>query len=416
MALAQIRNGETGAGLKTLLKERLDVVVMAHAAEKVRRECHRYANTKHCYLKRKSVQELREFSYDAMGQEFATAMPFTTKMISSACLRPQEGKVKTHASLAPAVSSVIAKALGIYSESLTGYRHYVSTLLVTGGAKESCISRLSRIYDCMHYSTTLHMQDAFAAVIDEDLKGWKDDASTFNIVYDNVDKHVRSRHTKNKNKMVHMVQGIAVKNRINFDEVADAAPCVPMDVPPSKIIPSPDDEGKLVAHMARLVRTVWSRRVAALEWMKPADHTHSRMTETSSKSEVVRICVHMFCSLYCLIVPEVGFFTSCGTQHDPRPRNESQVVVIVLQINLGVMQKNENDPQDMVEIIEHYHQYVPTAEDGTLEPVLLVGKCVSVPWWSQSINAILMLCHHSHKHGASSLSLVLWCRAMGHTT
>ena len=47
------------------------------------------------------------------------------------------------------------------------------------------------------------------------------------------------------------------------------------------------------------------------------------------------------------------------------------------QVPLGVLMKDENRSGDMMDVMDHYHQYVPSREDGTPIPVIFFGDGLS---------------------------------------
>lgn len=50
----------------------------------------------------------------------------------------------------------------------------------------------------------------------------------------------------------------------------------------------------------------------------------------------------------------------------------------VLQVPLGILEKDENITEEMIDIVQHLQQYVSRRKDGKLIPILLGGDALSV--------------------------------------
>lgn len=69
------------------------------------------------------------FVLQACYQEYEERLPILTKVVSSVCVRVEQGKCKTTDKVMPAVTTVIGKMLGIYSNKLSAQRSYYGKLL-----------------------------------------------------------------------------------------------------------------------------------------------------------------------------------------------------------------------------------------------------------------------------------------------
>lgn len=54
------------------------------------------------------------------------------------------------------------------------------------------------------------------------------------------------------------------------------------------------------------------------------------------------------------------------------------ILIFALQVPLGILEKDENITEQMIDIVQHLQQYVPRRKDGMLIPILLGGDAFSV--------------------------------------
>lgn len=121
-------------------------------------------------------------------------------------------KHKTQMSITPAVTTVIGKCLGLHSDSLSALRTYYSLILSHSGLTDAGMNRLAKLYDCVTHQSILQKLNGIATRYDMEMKTWEQ----YNIVLDNVDIYIKPRRetASVSNKMFHMVQAIAVKDRV----------------------------------------------------------------------------------------------------------------------------------------------------------------------------------------------------------
>lgn len=58
--------------------------------------------------------------------------------------------------------------------------------------------------------------------------------------------------------------------------------------------------------------------------------------------------------------------------------NNVAILNLVIQVPLGILEKDENITEQMIDIVQHLQQYVPRRKDGKLIPILLGGDALSV--------------------------------------
>ena len=60
-------------------------------------------------------------------------------------------------------------------------------------------------------------------------------------------------------------------------------------------------------------------------------------------------------------------------------KHDCSYIVIVVQVPLGILPKNENKGDEMIEIVRHLHQYVPVIEHEEDQVIPSIGETVKVP-------------------------------------
>jgi len=169
------------------------------------------------------------------------------------------------------------------------------------------------------------------------------------IVVDNIDKTVSPRYmTIDKQRQsLHNFHAYAVMDRIDFCSLANDKPIADVSsLPLSTFLPDHNDCKELCHNYATLLgreltQTVpYFRKVFADCIPKHIDHKYTK--EMATKSAVVRNL--------CIIFVDISF--------------------IHPQVPLGVLPYNEQANEDMVQIMDNIHQYVPVIEQAEGETYL----------------------------------------------
>lgn len=184
---------------------------------------------------------------------------------------------------------VIGKCLGIYSRRMSAIRSLYSLLLSDGGVTDSCMNRLAKLYDCVTHQSIIGRLNDIAKRYNVELQTWPD----FCVVFDNVDAMIKPRRqtAEKQNVMTHMVQAIAVKDRVLPPDLSDPSSNKPNiaieDVKPADLYPTPQDDLALSKLMVQMVLEVWSE-MPALASHDLVEHRPHQYTEyTSKKSKQV---------------------------------------------------------------------------------------------------------------------------------
>lgn len=177
---------------------------------------------------------------------------------------------------------------------------------------------------------------------------------------DNYDTtvHVRDMRMDNQNKSLHYFNTYAAKDRPEFckmDSTDNSSPTDIMSAPKSTFLPTMVDCKAVRDNYIVLVARVLTEYLTFLQPLKqcvPSHVLHQYSSLMSEKSEIVsdvlydsklnRLC-HVLPILHCVIIR------------------------ILFQVPLGVIPKNENKRDEMMEVLEILHKYVPTHGDEVLE-------------------------------------------------
>lgn len=230
--------------------------------------------------------------FQRLWDEFQDHVPTLTEVVRTACTRKNQAdmKQKNVQSVTAAITTVIGKCLGIYNKNLSALRTFYTFLLSDGGLTNIAMNRLAKLYDCTTHQSFLPKLNALSSRTNFDLQHWIAQKTEFGIVFDNVDVLVRPRmESSNKsNNMFHMVQAIAVKERV-VAQHTDRGPLVLVDdLKPSHVVPSMIDYTNMKRMLVNEVMTIWST-IPALQRLKlPIEsekHTYSHLM--SKRSELV---------------------------------------------------------------------------------------------------------------------------------
>lgn len=231
-----------------------------------------------------------------LWEEFQVDIPILTEIIVGVCSRDDtKQKIKTRESIIPAVTAVIAKCVGIYSRRLSSMRTFYSIVLSQGGVTAVTMNRLARLYDCTTYQSVLPKLNLIAEGYLVDLNEWIVRRKEFAVVFDNVDMYVKPRmESKSKsNTMSHMVQAIAVQERVEAKDKGEPHTYID-DIKASELVPTAREMEKMRRLMVDEVLRVWSA-IPGLKDVKLElrDETHEYSTFMKKKSQLVSNQLHL---------------------------------------------------------------------------------------------------------------------------
>lgn len=303
IGLKQIRDGNFSAGVITLLgADVYKVLVVSPVSSQVQKEVRLYVSNSTNMLCQTKAEQLRNFNLSKVATELDEEMPTVCGVVRAICQRKHQGKLKTHEAIKPAITSILCKCLGVYSERMSAYKYVLSSVLMSGGTKQCTLNQLACVHDVMSNTQRDRKQLEYVQLFDQDLQVWKDEENKFQIVFDNVDKHVKRRHQSSAkpNAFQHMVQAIALKDRVVTTNL-NLPPAKPIGdfIDPTLLFPSEEDCQVLVEGLSSLIRNIWAEHIPALEWMRPEQdlrhiYSHKFQDEMKQKSELVNIVLCFF--------------------------------------------------------------------------------------------------------------------------
>ena len=144
-------------------------------------------------LQKKSKNDLLNFSWDAVYDEFEERCPKFLHFLKQATTNPSAhtNKVKNTSQIKMAMCSAGCKLISIFNDDMSALRHINSILAKKGGLKKIGFIRLCATYDTMSYLTTSRMLDCFAENHDDVLLGWKKAIETDSILEKEVLKSIQ---------------------------------------------------------------------------------------------------------------------------------------------------------------------------------------------------------------------------------
>ncbi|XP_076073057.1 uncharacterized protein LOC143044781 [Mytilus galloprovincialis] len=162
---------------------------------------------------------------------------------------------------------------------------------------------------------------------------------SFQIIMDNLNMNTKARHKTmdTSNKVFNLVHSVAVKDRAPSEDLDSVHPQADiLSVPNEAFVPNAEDYKALYKDCNILIQRALVDHISALKDCKEfvTYHIPHQYTEESKKKSV--------------IVP------------------------------LGIMEKDENKTEEMIEVIEHLQQYVPRDGQRKMMPLLLGGDALSV--------------------------------------
>ncbi|CAC5417649.1 unnamed protein product [Mytilus coruscus] len=184
-------------------------------------------------------------------------------------------------------------------------------------------------------NTSPDMDSPFTTTADEAIS----ENTSFEIVMDNLNCRQKTRHKtlETSNKTHNLVHSIAVQHRIT-DNTKDALhpQADILSIHNEAFIPNHEDYEALHSNFRTLIKRALVEFVPALKDSQDLVEFHIQhpYSELSAKKNNV--------------------------------------------IPLGILEKDENITEQMIQVVEHLQQYVPRTKDGKMMPILLGGDALSV--------------------------------------
>ncbi|XP_062571098.1 uncharacterized protein LOC134233123 [Saccostrea cucullata] len=352
-------------------------------------------------LRRKDKQAVQSFSLEKVLKEWQKEAPVFLEILETIVSNPSQtrNKCKKDDALLPGIVSVGSKLLSIHNQELSLFQHINSIILLKGGCKKSTFRRLNSTFDCLSYPATLALADRYGADWDRNIRSWQvtveQDRETedqlmnsvhvyeelvrvhqdvdrdpeftlalssarqdlqqhrknmhpgYYFVGDNVDLRtkVRNMTITNQNKDQHMFQICAYENRVSGNHLDNSGPKTNIDTYNFKnLIPGEHEKKCFLSEAAFLVAQQWSKYIPHfLPYINvlPKYISHEYLKEMKTRTNRASRLFYIFSIEKVLIV--------CNEPY-------------IFQINLGVLMKCEQYNEDMTDICEFLHTFVPGHE------------------------------------------------------
>ncbi|XP_052103401.1 uncharacterized protein LOC127736867 [Mytilus californianus] len=164
------------------------------------------------------------------------------------------------------------------------------------------------------------------------------ESGPFQIVMDNLNLHQKTRHKTldTSNKVHNLVHSIGIQHRVTTDLESLLPQADILSIPNEAFVPNQTDHDDLYADFQILIQRALVTYIPELKDFRDLvtfhiEHQYSKASEKKSD-----------------IVP------------------------------LGILEKDENITEQMIEVVQHLQQYVPKTNDGKFIPILLGGDALSV--------------------------------------
>ena len=327
-ALPQIRNFVIGDHHKKIQRE---INLLCSNADKF-------------HLRYHTEGALCDFSWNSLHSEFEQRAPLFLQFLHAVCLLDglDRNQIKTKDACIPAMMSVACKVLSIQNQEMSLLKYDNSFLLLKGGAKKGLFLRLNATHDCMSYSSTLELAQQLSNNIIARLNQWKlaaenGDGDGYYSVGDNLDLRVQCRYQSSSSsvKDEHMYQIAAYKIRVSGKAFKNVEKVHSSSVDYSTLSPDKDTRHGLKCRFAHHVVANWCKFIPSFQKYSndiPRVITHEHIDETCSKTD---------------------------------------------RLNVGVLKKNENETDQMTDICQYKHQFVPNHgredEGKSLIPIISGG-------------------------------------------
>ncbi|CAB4016528.1 Hypothetical predicted protein, partial [Paramuricea clavata] len=225
--------------------------------------------------------------------------------------------------------------IAIFNEDMNATRKIMSVILKKGGLKKIAFKRLSPSYVCMGYAATNTLFESAGQGFDNTLKVWKEQVEE-NVKQENHLLHCLENADDSKQQeqgLPHVPALLAFKNRIPSNDFSNKQYSNDVkSLPLSIFLPSAKEQSTLVDELVVLIGHIWSQYIPLLEWFQeylPPVIVHAQMDNTKRKTE---------------------------------------------KVHLGVLRKNEQYEDDMLDILQWLHPYVPGHdEESNCKPIKVLS-------------------------------------------
>lgn len=163
-------------------------------------------------------------------------------------------------------------------------------MLSNCGLTDVGLNRLARLHDSVLHNTVSKKLSNLANRYDELLKQWDSELKEYSVVLDNVDMLTKPRRemAEKGNRMNHMVQAIAVEERVQPSADNSSQEVNVEEIRPTDVYPTSSDKLQLKEMMVKRLVAIWSELPA----MKnvPLDRsvvTHKYTPQMSQKTDYV---------------------------------------------------------------------------------------------------------------------------------
>ena len=270
-----------------------------------------------------TLPDLKKFSYDKQNQELQVKSPIFSAVLHAAAESSdlRRNKQKTPAMLIPGITTAAGILLNCRSKYMNAHQVLTSLTLKQSSAKRNAFNHLHSRFVCSSYKTVMQRQIDFGTDFDKDVIKWAEGKQVaectesleehgeqshrtdngYQLIMDNVDIIIHPRHTSREKHGtdLHMVQVIAVENRVNGHHLPNDGPVATLSsVDIADFLPTLRDNQFLKKDWIVLIGNIISEHIPSLKWFSehiPAQIQHAHLTELQKKSKIVSsICVCAF--------------------------------------------------------------------------------------------------------------------------
>ena len=268
-----------------------------------------------------TLPDLQNFSYEKQNLELQDKAPLFSAVLHAAAESAElrRNKQKTPAVLIPGITTAAAILLNCRSKYMNAHQVLTALTLKQSSAKRSAFKHLSSRFVCSSHQTVMRRQVDFGADFDEDVLKWAKETSQaealereakehgdeppqrtdngYQLIMDNVDIVLHPRHTSREKhgSDLHMVQMIAVQNRVNGHHLPNDKPTSTMSsLDIAQFRPTLSDNKLLKQDWIVLIGNIISKHIPSLKWFNehlPGHIQHAHMTELKRKSKIVSLCL-----------------------------------------------------------------------------------------------------------------------------
>jgi hypothetical protein len=274
----------------------------------------------------KSVDELKSFSWRQVILELRLKAPTFLTILQAVgeCHQPRrKRRQKARNSVVGMAAAILLKER---NQHMCKPQTVLSTVLYAGRASKKVYGRLNKCGVSITHRAAIRTIHSLADNYDADVLAWKDAASpepNYILVGDNVDKNVSPRNMRvnNQVKSLHYFHMYAAQDRIAFSSASPQSHSQAGDIsslPASAVLPTVGDCIDIRENYIVLA---------------------------------ARIIVNS--------LPHFAFLKNCIVEHIPHQFSKETEKKSVI-VPLGVIPKNENVNEEMLEIMETMQQYIPT--------------------------------------------------------